>query len=300
MKFRLMGAALSLLACTAFALTQSAPKAAPHLGKSKKTLLVVTVTKGFRHSDSIPIAEQTIEELGKTGKEWETDFVRTDDDMKTKMTASALKKYDAIVFANTTGDLPLPDPQAFLDYIKAGHGFAAMHSGSDTLHKWPGSSSAVSEYIEMLGGEFLTHHSQCAVMAKIEDPTHPALKPLATLSKEKLTATEDLKEKEVRASTATDGKTWKVFDEIYLLKNNDRKNLHVLLSLDAYPNDGSSEANHPGEHLLSWVKSYGKGRVFYTELGHRPEVWRDPLYRNHIKGGLEFVLGLSKGSVTPN
>jgi len=87
---------------------------APHTAWSaqhnaKKRLLVVTVTKGFRHG-SIAMAERTIEELGKKTGEWDTDFVRTDDDMKTKMTGEALKQYDAVVFANPTGDLPLPEP----------------------------------------------------------------------------------------------------------------------------------------------------------------------------------------------
>src|SRR5204863_8665749 len=70
-----------------------------------------------------------------------------------KMSVENLKQYDAVIFANTTGDLPLPDPQGFIDWVKAGHGFAAMHSGSDTFHGF-------KPYIEMLGGEFQTHGAQ--------------------------------------------------------------------------------------------------------------------------------------------
>jgi type 1 glutamine amidotransferase len=287
--------AIVAVAAAAFAaalLPLRSARAAQDTGK--KHLLVVTVTKGFRHADSIAVAEPTIQMLGDQNGKWDTDFVRSDEEMKTKMTAEALKKYDAVVFANTTGVLPLPDPQGFLDYIKAGHGFAATHSGSDTFHQWPGSSASVSEYIEMLGGEFLTHHSQCAVYAKMEDPKHPALAPL-----EKMPAPANpvsLEAKDVRQASALDGATWKVFDEIYLFKNNDRAKIHVLLSMDKHPDDGSPEANKPGDYLLSWCKSYGKGRVFYTELGHRTEVWKDPLYQKHLEGGLLFALGLAKGS----
>ena len=295
-----IGLALGLIVCGVASLSFLAPTATAHSKKSKKRLLVVTVTKGFRHTGSIAVGEPIVEKLGLDSKEWATDFVRTESEMATKMTAPALKKYDAVFFLNTTGVLPLPDPKGFLDYIKAGHGFIAVHSGSDTFHQFPGSKGEVSDYIEMLGGEFLTHHGQCAVMAKIEDPTFPALKPLTKLAKVKLTATDELKDKDTKNATATDGKTWKVFDEIYLMKNNDRKNLHALLSLDAYPNDGSPEANTPGEHLLAWTKSYGKGRVFYTEFGHRDEVWKDANYQAHLKGGIEFALGLSKGDTTPN
>ncbi len=274
----------------------TAPKAQA-AQKTKKHLLVVTVTKSFRHG-SIPVAEETIQKLGDSTGDWDTDFVRNDDDMKAKMTPDALKKYDAVVFANTTGVLPLPDPQGFLDYIKAGHGFAAMHSGSDTLHEWPGGKPGeISAYIDMLGGEFLTHHSQCAIDCKVEDPRSPATRKLVKAAKGVSADTQKDLTKETLAVTDAKGDTvFKAYDEIYLLKNNDRTKVHVLLSLDKYPNDGSPDANKPGDHLISWVKSYGEGRVFYTELGHRDEMWRDPNYQAHITGGIRFALGLAKGS----
>ncbi len=263
----------------------------------KKRLLVVTVTKGFRHG-SIPVAEKTIQSLGQSTGKWDTDFVRTDDEMREKMTAAALAKYDAVVFANTTGVLPLPDPQGFLDYIRAGHGFAAIHSGSDTFHEWPGQNGGVSAYVEMLGGEFLTHHQQCAIMAHVADSGNPALRTVVR-SRSKLSMDEIESCDVHKSGSVTDGKTWKVFDEIYLMKNNDPAQVHTLLWLDKYPNDGSQEANKPGLHLISWTKSYGEGRVFYTELGHRDEVWQDPLYERHVTGGIEFVLGLANGSTVP-
>src|SRR5208282_6872980 len=73
-----------------------------------------------------------------------------------KMSAAALKNYDAVIFANTTGDLPLPDKQAFLDWIKSGKGFVGMHSAADTFPGFPG-------YIEMMGAHFQTHAAQLQV-----------------------------------------------------------------------------------------------------------------------------------------
>ena len=105
--------------------------------------------------------------------------------------------------------------------------------------------------------------------------------------------------KNTQAVKSGSGVILKAFDEIYLLKNNDPTKVHVLLWLDKYPNDGSPDANKPEVHLISWIKSYGKGRVFYTELGHRQEMWRDPLYQQHVTGGLEFALGLKKADTTP-
>ena len=294
----LFAATLALTAVAIPIMLLTAHKAQAARGaREKKHLLVVTVTKGFRHG-SIPVAEETIQKLGDSTGDWDTDFVRTDDDMKTKMTPEALKKYSAVVFANTTGVLPLPDPQGFLDYIKAGHGFVAMHSGSDTFHEWPGQKTGeLSAYIDMLGGEFLTHHSQCAIDAQVEDTQSPATQSLVKAAKGvPADAQKDLSKETLPVTVAMRHTVWKAFDEIYLLKNNDRSKVHVLLALDKYPNDGSPEANKPGDHLIAWVKSYGKGRVFYTELGHRDEMWRDPNYQQHITGGIRFALGLARSS----
>ncbi|MDE2127520.1 MAG: ThuA domain-containing protein [Armatimonadetes bacterium] len=272
--------------------------AAATTARRKKHILVVTVTKGFRH-DSIPVAEQTIQELGEQTGLWDTDFVRTDAEMQQKMTRDALRHYDAVIFANTTGVLPLPDPQGFLDYIHEGHGFAAMHSGSDTFHQWPGQTDGVSAYIQMLGGEFQEHHNQSAIDIHIDDPNNPATRAIAEAARQTVPAGEMATGDATQHSIAGNS-MWRVFDEIYLLKNSSRSDVHVLLSINHWPPDGSPNANSPGDHLIAWVKPYGKGRVFYTVLGHRQEVWRDPLYQKLITGGIEFVLGIGHGSMQLN
>ena len=265
---------------------------------AKKHLLVVTVTKGFRH-DSIPVAEETIAKLGTDTGAWDTDFARTDDDIKTKMTAEALTHYDAVVFANTTGVLPLPDPQGFLDYIKAGHGFAAMHSGADTFHEFPGDEKgAVSSYVKMLGAEFVGHHSQCGVEGRVADANFPAVKMLNRDNMKKIMRPGQASGDPKQSMWLADN-IWHGFDEMYLFKNVQRDQLHVLVSLDKHPNDGSPEANQPGEYLVSWSKAYGKGRVFYTSFGHRQEIWHDSLYQAFITGGIRFALGLDKGATAP-
>src|ERR1700720_3234443 len=100
---------LAALAGLLFALAAPA-QAAP------KKVLVVTVTKGFRHS-SIPTAEKVLGDLAKKSGKFTVDYVRTDAEMAEKMTVASLKKYDGVIFANTTGELPLPDKQGFLDWI---------------------------------------------------------------------------------------------------------------------------------------------------------------------------------------
>ena len=249
-RLALLVASAWLLACTATTQTVSAAR--------PKRLLVVTVTKGFRHSDSIPVAERVIAELGaKTGK-FTVDYVRTDEDMARKMTAEALKEVDGVFFASTTGDLPLPDRDAFLKWIESGKGFAGAHAASDTFHGFP-------PYIAMIGGEFQTHGPQVEVECLVQDPKHPATRMIAG--------------------------SVKIFDEIYIFKSYDRNKVHLLLDLDKHPNTKA-----PEHHPIAWCKEFGKGKVFYTALGHRVDVWEKPWYQEHVLGGILWSLGLEKGS----
>jgi uncharacterized protein len=219
-------------------------------------VLVVTHTEGFRHS-SIPIAEATIAEIGRRSGIFSASFCRTADDVATMLSPSALAGLDAIVFANTTGSLPIPDLPALLNWIADGHGFAGMHSASDTYHDAPA-------YIGMLGNEFLTHGDQTTVDAVVENPSHPASSPF--------------------------GQRFRVFDEIYTFTMSNRGAVTMLLSLDRHPFDGLPQAGQPGDLPLAWAKDYGRGRVFYTALGHREDVWQNALYQQHILGGIRWVL----------
>jgi type 1 glutamine amidotransferase len=226
------------------------------IGTSRR-VLVVTHTEGFRHS-SIPVAEATISMLGQTSGLFTTSFCRTAADVATMLMPAALANVDAIVFANTTGSLPVRDLGGLLNWIAEGHGFAGMHSASDTYHDAPG-------YIEMLGNEFLTHGDQAAVEAAVENRSHPASSPL--------------------------GERFRIFDEIYKFARNNRNGVTMLLSLDRHPADGLPEAGQPGDLPLAWAKNHGRGRVFYTALGHREDVWENWLYQQHILGGIRWVLG---------
>lgn len=286
-----------LLSLLAVALMATALQAAP------KKLLVVTTTTGYRHS-SIPDLEKMLTQLGTDSGAFTVDFVRQppgrphdlkkdasdaekalfkeaednwDAALKTelqKLSPENLKNYDGVVFASTTGDLPIPDKQGFLEWIKTGHAFIGIHAASDTFHGWPG-------YIDMLGGEFEHHGAQLSVECLNEDPEHPA--------------------------TAALGKTWTISqEEIYQFKNYDPTKVHELLVLDKKPQKPFT----PGHYPVSWCKNYGAGRVFYTSLGHREDIIdADPnlpdrknspeiskAYQAHVLGGIEWALGLKPGS----
>lgn len=275
-----------------------------------KKLLVVTTTAGFRHS-SIPTAEKVIAELGERSGHFTVHYIRQPErygeptrpanlkpdasaeekaqfaaveaayntakaaallEMEkalAKLNPDALKEYDAVVFANTTGELPIPNRQGFLDWIKGGGAFIGLHSAADTLRGWP-------EYVEMLGAAFLHHGEQVGVECLNHDEGHPA--------------TEHI------------GARWRIpQEEIYLFEKYEPSRVHELLTLDSHPNE-----KVPGHFPVSWTREYGKGRVFYTSLGHREDIWdadpqlkdrKNPVevstaYQEHILGGIRWALRL--------
>ncbi len=129
----------------------------------------------------------------------------------------------------------------------------------------------------MLGGEFAHHGPQVSVECLNEDPSHPA--------------------------NAALGKTWTIQqEEIYQFKNYDPAKVHDLLIMDKHPEHKETAGHFP----VSWCKNYGSGKVFYTSLGHREDIWdadptmkdrkNDPsiskAYQQHVLGGIEWALGL--------
>lgn len=250
----------TLMACGSNTASSPAPTPAPAPvppAAPSRRLLLVTHTTGFRHS-SIATAEKVVQEIGSQSGLFTTVFCRTGDDVRRLLTTEGLRDIDAVFFANTTGNLGIPDLGAFLAWVQAGHGFLGAHSASDTYHDEP-------RYIEMLGGEFLTHGDQTTVDLVVENATHPAVAHLAP--------------------------RFRILDEIYEFTTNNRSRVQVLLSIDRHPDDGHPEAGRPGDFLMAWTKSYGTGRVFYTALGHREDVWESAAYRQHIRGAIGWALG---------
>ena len=149
---------------------------------------------------------------------------------------------------------------ALMAWIRAGNGFVGIHSATDTFYKWP-------EYGEMIGGYFDEHPWNTQVTMKVEDRGHPSTKHL--------------------------GLAWTVADEIYQFKNYSRSDKHVLLSLDVASVDLTAKGVKRADRdfATAWHKSWGSGRVFYTALGHRPEVWQDAAYQQHVAGGITWAMG---------
>jgi hypothetical protein len=238
-----------------------------------KHVLVISQTKGFQH-DSISTAMAAIYDMGKESGLWDTEL-RTDTELLTKKefkgnNAKNLNYFDVLIFASTTGELDMDDSQKadMLSFIHDdGKGFVGIHAALDTNYKWP-------EYGEMIGGWF-DQHPWMTFNAPIinEDPSFPA----------------------VRHFPAEFVK----YDEIYQPKDWSRDKVNVLLSLD--PNKLNYENNpriHRTDHdfPVAWSKMYGKGRVFYSTLGHTEESWSDPDIRKMYFEAIKWALGMTDGS----
>lgn len=192
-----------------------------------------------------------------------------------KLSPANLKNYDGVIFASTTGDLPLPDKQGFIDWVNSGKAFIGVHSATDTFHGF-------RPYIDMIGGEFKTHGAQVEVECLNQDPAHAAAKDLPA--------------------------TWTVFDEIYQMKSFEREKVHGILGLNKHPNDKT-----PGDYPVSWCKAFGTGRIFYTSLGHREDMIDTEIpadkrknsaaiaqaYQKHLLGGILWALKLAPGDSQP-
>ncbi|MGO4260812.1 ThuA domain-containing protein [Lysobacter sp. TAB13] len=224
--------------------------------KALPSVLYFTYSSGYKH-EVVPESEQILVKLGEDSGR----FRVTVSHDPAIIDAAQLARYDAVVFY-TTGELPIDARQKrdLLAFVEGGKGFVGVHSASDTFYQWP-------QYGRMLGGYFDEHPWNQEVTVKVEDRKHPATRGL--------------------------GASFVIADEIYQFKDWSRADVHVLLSLDT----GSVDLKHPkvhrqdGDFALAWTRTQGKGRVFYTALGHRPEVWRDPRFQGLLIGGLEWVLG---------
>jgi type 1 glutamine amidotransferase len=231
------------------------PSSQPPPAPGAARVLVVTHTTGFRH-DSIAAAENALRAIGSESGLFQTEFCRTADDVRTRLTPAALASVDAVFFANTTGNLGITDVGAFLGWVAGGKAFLGAHSASDTYHDSP-------EYLAMLGGEFATHGAIVEAEVRVNDAAHPAVAHLAP--------------------------RFRISDEWYRFRGIGG-GLTVLLSFDRNPPDGLPGAGDPADLPLAWQKTHGSGRVFYTALGHRSEVWDDARFRTHLREAIKWAI----------
>ena len=225
----------------------------------KPRILVFSKTAGFHH-ESIADGNVAIEKLGAENN-FDVDTT-TDANMFQEDT---LKKYAAVVFLSTTGDvLNNFQEAAFERYIQAGGGYMGIHAAADCEYDW-------GWYGRLVGAYFFSHPG-------IND-TFPNIQPgVLHVVDANSKATQDLP------------KEWKRTDEFYSFKKIS-KDIHVLLNIDEKSYHGGVNGdNHP----MAWYHDYDGGRAFYTNLGHTKESFSEPLYLKHILGGIQYAIGDNK------
>ncbi len=243
----------------------------------KKKILVLTFSEGFKHS-ALELCEQTLAKIGRDSGVFEADCLnmwklKPEEIDLSFLTKEKLNEYDGVFFYTSSNkeakdkDLLTEEQRvAFLEYIKSGHGFIGCHSASDTFYHW-------KEFGDLLGAYFVNHPwgaGDAPVTIKVEDKTHPATRML--------------------------GDSWTIQDEIYQFKEPySREKLHVLMSLDTTKTDMKKDGllyGPEGDYALAWCHEYGKGRSFFTALGHREDVWTNPKFQEHLLGGIKWALGV--------
>ena len=240
-------------------------------GGGKKKILFYSQSSGYRHAvvarpltGEISHAEKVFKEIAtKAGYDvyLSQDYHDLDNEGK-------IKKFDAIVLYTTLS--PRINRDALLKWVRDGGTLIGVHCATDSFYDW-------KEYGKMMGGYFKRHGcTHKDVHIKVENTKHPATRML--------------------------GKEWVIHDEIYQFREDSfsRDNVATLMSIDT---EATPEANLTREfhnmergkdYPVSWTNTEGKGRVFYTSLGHRADVWTNPKFQQHLMGGIAWALGQAK------
>lgn len=204
---------------------------------------------------SIPNGIAAIQQLG-VDNNFEVDA--TED--ATVFTFENLVQYDAVIFLSTTGNvLNTNQEAAFEQYIQSGGGYVGIHAASDTEYDWPW-------YGELVGAYFDSHPSNQTATIEVADRIHPSTKNLPEY--------------------------WERFDEWYNYRENPRGNVHVLATLDENTYSGG---NMGYDHPIAWMHDFDGGRAWYTGGGHTEASYSEPLFLDHILGGILYASGEVSG-----
>lgn len=215
-------------------------------------ILIFSKTAGYHHA-SIAAGIRAIEQMGKANR-FATDTT-TD---AANFTQLNLKKYAAVIFLSTTGDvLNNEQQQAFERFIQHGGGFVGVHAATDTEYDWPW-------YGQLVGAYFKSHPKIQQATLDVVDHNFPGTKDLPA--------------------------RWTRTDEWYNYKWID-SGLHVLISIDESTYKGGENGKY---HPMCWYHGFDGGRAFYIEMGHTDASYEEPYYLNLLLSGIKYAMGNGK------
>ena len=221
-----------------------------NIREGEPRILVFSKTMGFKHA-SIPTGLEAIQKLGV-----ENNFLVDTTKNAEVFNDEDLKKYSAIVFLSTTGNiLDAKQEAAFERYIQAGGGFVGVHAATDTEYDWGWYGKLVGAYFD----------------------SHPAGTPDADFI---------IKDNTFAATNMFADTIWHRTDELYNFKKLNPE-VKVLMTVDEKTYEGGKNGEH---HPMSWYHEYDGGRAFYTALGHTDESFSEELYLKHLLGGIKYAI----------
>ena len=212
-------------------------------------VLVFTKTKAYRHKN-ISDGVYALREIGKGI------FVVEQTEDSGVFTSDNLKRFSAVIFFSTTGDVLNKEQQrAFEHYIHSGGGFVGIHAAADTEYDWPW-------YGQLVGAWFKDHTEVILATVRREDKTH--------------------------ISTIDFPDSWRRADEWYRFRTNPRENVRVLVTIN---DQDLGEITMNGDHPISWMHEFEGGRAWYTGMGHTKESFLEPEFKKHVLGGIVWAMG---------
>ncbi len=281
-----MSKPIAFLLALSLASSLSLPAAPAH------KLLFFTKSSGFEHDviswkkGQPSHAEKIFTELGAKHT-WQFEFSKDG----SKFSPEYLASFDAVIFY-TTGDLTSPGTdkqppmtpagkQALFDYVKSGKGFIGLHSASDTFHtanesqkgpdRFANHGKDADPYACFLGGEFIIHGAQQVATNKVIDQKFPGF--------------------------ADTGDSFAFNEEWYSLKDF-YPDIHVLTVIDSPAMKGTMY-ERPA-YPTTWAREDGKGRIFYTAMGHREDIWTNPTFQDILVGAIRWTTRDVDAAVPPN
>ena len=215
-------------------------------------VLVFSKTSGYRHA-SIPNGIAAIRKLGL-----ENGFAVDTTEDAGAFTQKNLARYRAVVFMSTTGDvLNAAQQDVFERFIQAGGGYVGVHSATDTEYDWPWYGRLAGAWFNGHPGNPNVRHGRYRVI----DSTHVSTKGMPA--------------------------TFERDDEFYNFKSID-PTIHVLIEIDETSYQGGTNGAH---HPMSWYHDFDGGRAWYTNMGHTEATYTEPLFLQHLLGGLRYAIG---------
>ena len=244
--------------------------------KKPRKLLVLDLNIAYGGHQSIPAENYALEQMGKRTGAYEAVFNNDLENLK----YDKIRQYDAVYLNNTVGMI-FVDPEVregLLRFVREGGGLGGNHGTSHVSMDWP-------EFHDMIGVVRGIHRENTEkAWIKIDDPKSPLTVPF-------------------------DGQEFLYMDEFFRFPTPpySREKLHVLLSIDVDKTDlhqgrdcqwPCSRPDH--DYAVSWIRNYGKGRVFFAILGHNPTIFTTPTLADYFFRGIQFIIGDLNADASPS